>query len=69
MKAIKVTIYKEECLKIEPFIKSINENENLAAYQFDKTAFFLASTNECGISYATSCIAHKFEDYSIEIIK
>ena len=51
MKAVKVTVGKEESLKISPFIDMVNENEDSAAYQFDKTSFILATVNECGIAY------------------
>lgn len=69
MKAIKVTVGKEESLKISPFIDMVNENEDSAAYQFNKTSFILATVNECGIAYYEAVISGTFEDYNIESIK
>lgn len=69
MKAIKVTVGKEESLKISPFIDMVNVNEDSAAYQFDKTLFILATVNECGIAYYEAVIFGTFEDYNIESVK
>lgn len=69
MKTIKVTVGKEESLKISPFIDTVNKNEDSAAYQFDKTSFILATVNECGIAYYEAVISGTFEDYNIELIK
>lgn len=69
MKAIKVTVGKDESLKISQFIDTVNKDEDSAAYQFDKTSFILATVNECGIAYNKAVISSTFENYNIETIK
>lgn len=69
MKAIKVTVRKEERLKIGPFINTINQDEDSAAYQIDESSFILATVNECGIAYNTAVISGTFEDYNVKSIK
>ena len=69
MKVIKVTVNEEECLKISSFIQSVNNDADIAAYQFDKSSFILASVNECGIEYNKAVISRLFKDYNIESIK
>lgn len=68
MKAIKVTVGKEESLKISPFIDMVNENEDSAAYQIDEHSFMLTTVNECLWLFQMS-IFRTFEKFNTEIIK
>lgn len=69
MKAIKVTVGKEESMKINPFIDEINKDEDSASYMLDKSSFILATVDDCGIAYMKSVISSTFENYDIDILK
>lgn len=69
MKAAKLKIGFREWSKLPDFVETINEEDEMLAYDIDATAALLAAPGECGLAWIEAQAAQWFEDYEIETIK
>ena len=69
MKAAKLIIGFREWSKLPDFVETINEEDELLAYEIDNTTALLVAPGECGLTWIEAQAAHWFNDYEIENIK
>lgn len=69
MKATKLRIGFREWSKLPDFVATINEEDELLAYEIDATTALLVAPGECGLAWIEAQAAQWFEDYEIENIK
>ena len=69
MKAVKLIIGFREWSKLPEFVKAINAEGDLLAYEIDNTTALLVAVGECGLAWIEAQAAQWFEDYETETIK
>ncbi len=69
MKAVKLIIGFREWSKLPEFVKAINAEGDLLAYEIDNTTALLVAFGECGLAWIEAQAAHWFNDYETENIK
>ena len=69
MKATKLTIGFREWSKPADFVETINEEDEMVAYQIDNTTALLVAVDECGLAWIDSQAATWFEDYYMTPVK
>ena len=69
MKATKLTIGFREWSKLADFVETINEEDEMVAYQIDITTALLVAAGECGLAWIEAQAAQWFEDYYTTIVK
>ncbi len=69
MKATKLKIGFREWTKLPEFVATINEEDEMLAYEIDATTALLAAPGECGLAWIEAQAALWFNDYETEKIK
>lgn len=69
MKAVKLIIGFREWSKLPEFVKAINAEGDLLAYEIDNTTALLVAPGEYGLAWIEAQAAHWFNDYETENIK
>lgn len=69
MKATKLTIGSCEWSKLADFVETINQDNEMVAYQIDNTTALLVSVGECGIAWIDAQAETWFEDYYMTPVK
>ena len=69
MKATKLTIGFREWAKLADFVETINQEDEMLAYEIDNTTVLLVAVGECGLAWIEAQAAQWFEDYETETVK
>ena len=69
MKANKLTIGFREWSKLADFVETINQEDEMVAYQRDTTTALLVAVGECGLGWIDSQADTWFEDYYMTPVK
>lgn len=69
MRASKLTIGFREWSKLADFVETINEEDEMVAYEIDNTTALLVAVGECGLAWIEAQAAQWFENYEIETVK
>ncbi len=69
MKATKLTIGFREWSKLADFVETINQEDEMLAYQIDNTTALLVAVGECGLAWIDSQAAKGNTDLNTEKIK
>lgn len=69
MKATKLTIGFREWSKLADFVETMNQEDEMLAYEIDNTTALLVAVGECGLSWMEAQAAQWFEDYETETVK
>lgn len=69
MKATKLKIGFREWSKLPDFVATINEEDDVLAYEIDATTALLVASGECDLAWIEAQAAQWFEDYETETIK
>ena len=69
MKATKLTIGFRERAKLAALVETINQEDEMLAYQIDNTTALLVAVGECGLAWIEAQAAQWFEDYETETVK
>jgi hypothetical protein len=69
MKATKLRIGFREWSKLPDFVATINEEDEMLAYEIDATTALLVALGECGLAWIEAQAAQWFDDYEIDNIK
>ena len=69
MKATKLTIGFREWPKLADFVETINQEDEMVAYQIDNTTALLVAIGECGFAWIDSQAATWFDDYYMTPVK
>lgn len=69
MKAVELKIGFREWSKLPDFVETINEEDEMLAYEIDGTTALLAAPGECGLAWIEAQAAKWFDDYETTTIK
>lgn len=69
MKVTKLTIGFWEWSKLADFVETINQEDEMLAYQIDNTTALLVAVGVCGLAWIEAQAAQWFENYEIETVK
>lgn len=69
MKATKLTIGFREWSKLADFVETINQEDEMVAYQIDSTTALLVAVGECDLAWIEAQAERWFEDYEMETVK
>lgn len=69
MKATKLTIGFREWSKLADFVETINQEDEMLAYEIDNTSALLVAEGECDLAWIEAQAAQWFDDYETETIK
>ena len=69
MKATKLTIGFREWSKLADFVETINQEDEMLAYEIDNTTALLVAVGECGLAWIEAQAEQWFNDYETEIVK
>lgn len=61
MKAIKVTVDSKEWSKVNGFLQEVSD-DNIFAYQVDRTSFLMVTENEYGMAYLQTNLPVWFDE-------
>lgn len=69
MKATKLRIGFREWDKLADFVETINEEDEMLAYEIDATTALLVAPGECGLAWIEAQAAKWFNEYETETVK
>ena len=69
MRAVELKIGFRECSKLPDFVETINEEDEMLAYEIDSTTVLIVATGECGLAWIEAQAAKWFDDYETTTIK
>lgn len=69
MKANTLTIGFREWSKLADFVETINQEDEMMAYQIDMTTALLVAVGECSLAWIDSQADTWFEDYYMTPVK
>lgn len=69
MKATKLTIGFREWSKLADFVETINQEDEMLAYEIDNTTALLVAVGECGLAWIEAQAEQWFNDYETETVK
>ncbi|MBD5238349.1 MAG: hypothetical protein HDS64_01060 [Bacteroidales bacterium] len=69
MKAIKITVFGAERVKLGDFVSYLNTDEELAATLVSKDTAFIAAAGERAMAYALTIANNRFSNFEIENLK
>ncbi len=69
MKAIQVCVSFEEWRKVDGFIKTYSNDEDIFIYQVDSVSFLVVTEGDCSLGYVTAGIEMMFNEANIEKLR
>lgn len=69
MKAIQVCIGFDEWSKVEDFINTYGNDEDIFIYQVDSVSFLVVTEGDCSLGYVTAGIEMMFNEANIEKLR
>lgn len=69
MKAAELKIGFREWSKLTDFVETINEEDEMLAYEIDSTTALLVAPGECGLAWIEAEAAKWFDNYETTTIK